>query len=224
MTSPRRQQVACDAYVARGLDFGERMVAHYASGGSPWSRSRSGDRGTERDPLRLAQGKIGECAAAIVCGLDPADAVKWTVGRADPGWDIRLAWGTLADVKTTSPEYRLIWSRTVNDLYDCKRFDVLVAVSIDPGDFGRCWVEGWETKADFLRRKRVADSHNSRLEPDTWFMDKADLRPVQGLLAFDAMREIERRRVELDAALQDLEDELPPPFQWLPDRLVEAFA
>jgi hypothetical protein len=43
--------------VDRARVHGERLAAHYASGGSPRSRARSGHRGTERNPVRLAQSK-----------------------------------------------------------------------------------------------------------------------------------------------------------------------
>ena len=173
--------------VDRGLKFGRDLAAHYAAGGSPRSRARSGDRGTECNPLRLAQGKIGECALAIVALLDPDVSVRWDVRYADCGWDLELLGGTLVDVKTTFPKYKLIWSRNVNDLYEEKHFSILVSVSIDPNDFCKCWVEGWVTKREFLARKAIADGANG-LEPGTWFMEKADLRRIKSLVRIDIDR------------------------------------
>jgi hypothetical protein len=201
-----RKYVDCDAYLDRSLEFAERMVAHYAAGGSPRSRSRSGDRGTERNPTRLAQGKIGECAAALVLGLDPARAIRWDVGHADSGWDLALKRGTLADVKASAPPHKLIWSRDVNDLYGHKRFDVLISVSVDPENFSRCWVEGWESKANFLRQKIVADGQNSALEPGTWWMDKADLSPIGNLPFFDAFVDMLKEADDLRKLADDDDD------------------
>jgi hypothetical protein len=172
------------SYPERFLKYGHDMADHYARGGSPRSRARSGNRGTESNPLRLAQGKAGECATAIIAGLDPEHAIKWAVGHADPGWDVQLWGGTLLDVKTTFPPYKLIWSRDVNDLYEEKLFSILISASIEPDDFTRCWVEGWVTKHEFMQRKQISDGTDG-LEPDTWFMHKADLRSIRRLIEID---------------------------------------
>jgi hypothetical protein len=37
----------------------------------------------------------------------------------------------------------------------------------------------------------------------------------------DSFNKLKQRRLELDAALQALEDQLPPPFEWLPDSLMD---
>jgi hypothetical protein len=90
MNRARMFQSVSDEWVSRGYDFGRALVAHYAEGGSPQSRARSGDRGTESNPVRLAQSKIGECAAALYFGLDPARAA----GRpGHPGADKRKRMG-----------------------------------------------------------------------------------------------------------------------------------
>jgi hypothetical protein len=179
--------------VDAGLKYGRDIVAHYANGGSPRSRSRSGDRGAESNPILQAQAKIGEAAFALLCGLDPRKAVKWTVDHADCGWDVVLDDGRRVDVKTSIPRYNLIWNRDVNDLFYEKQFDVLVSVSIDPNDFSQCWIEGWITKVEFYAKREIADGTNSGLELDTWFMNKGDLWPIKDLIgpAIDIDAEIE---------------------------------
>jgi hypothetical protein len=166
------------SYVARGRQFGLDMVAHYAAGGSPQSRARSGDRGTELNPIRQAHGKIGEVAVAIHFGLDADVAVKWDVSRPDHGTDITLRNGLRLDAKTTLPPFKLCWSRTINDLYWQKKFDVLVAVSIEEHDWSSCHIEGWITKSAFYYCKQIADGVNCRLERDTWFVDKSILSNI----------------------------------------------
>jgi hypothetical protein len=165
-------------YVARGRQFGLDLVAHYAAGGSPNSRARSGDRGTEANPIRQAHGKIGEAAVAIYFGLDVEAAVKWDVGRPDKGFDITLENGARLDVKTTLPPFNLLWSRDINDLYWQKEFDALVSVSIEENDWSCCHVEGWITKGGFYHHKQIADGVNCRLERGTWFVDKGILSNI----------------------------------------------
>jgi hypothetical protein len=112
-----------------------------------------------------------------LAGLDLDQAVKWSISIADGGWDLLGPRTTFIDVKTTFPNYRLIWSVDVNDLYEReKAFHALVNVSIDPADFSRCWIEGWVSKRGFLQRKRVADESDG-LDAGTWFLDKEDLDP-----------------------------------------------
>lgn len=171
----KRVEIPSDCRL-RCLQFGERMVAHYAA--SPASCARSGNRGTERNAQRQAQGKIGECALALYLKLG-IDAVKFDPSRPDDGSDVILLNGVRADVKTTPPPYRLIWSNSINDLYSQKNFDVLVAVSNSP-DLATCWIEGWITKARFYVCKRVADG-SCGLEPGTWFVDKDTLSNIDDL-------------------------------------------
>lgn len=170
--------------VDRGRLWAKRLVSHYAEGGSPNSRAVSGDRGTERNAERQAQGKIGEVAVAILFGRNPLLDVKWNL-VPDGGSDLVAPCGLLVDVKTTLPPRRLIWSRTINHLYKAKRFDALVAVSIDARDLGQCWIEGWISKDRFFADKRIADGSNG-LESDTWFVEKSELDPIDDLLEEDA--------------------------------------
>lgn len=166
-----------------GFEFGEAMRAHYANGGSPQSRARSGNRGTESNVRRLAQGKIGEAAVALFLGLDAWTAVNWSVARPDVGTDVIGPHGVRIDAKTNFPHLPLIWSRDVNDLYDQKAFDVLLSVSIEPDDFHRCWIEGFLSKKEFKRQHLVA-GENSRLQVDTWFFPKDELWNVVALDGF----------------------------------------
>lgn len=115
----RTYQYVDDVWVGESHNFAERLIKHYATGGSPRSRERSGNRGTESDLRRQWQGKTGECAFAIHIGQNPADAVKWHLAP-DQGADVRLPDGQCVDVKTTPPRYKLIWSNNVNDLYQKK--------------------------------------------------------------------------------------------------------
>lgn len=169
------------SYVSRGRQYGLDLVAHYAAGGSPASRARSGDRGTESNPVLQARGKIGEVAVAIYFELDIETAVKWDVRFADSGSDITLANGVRLDVKTTLPPFNLIWSRTINDLYWQKKFDVLVAVSIEEADFSCCHIEGWITKGGFYLHKQISDGVSPRLESGTWFVRKRALSNIDDL-------------------------------------------
>lgn len=184
MNPNRRPQIVPVELVDLGMQFGRNMASHYAAGGSPRSRAVSGNRGTERNPERLAQGKIGECALALYWQMDPLLAVKWTVDHADAGYDLLLPGGLRVDVKTTYPPYNVIWSNTINDIYEDVRFDYIVSVSIAKSDFSRTWIEGWISKGAFAAAKMVADGHGigGNLEPGTWFMPKEKLQNIEALM------------------------------------------
>jgi hypothetical protein len=177
-----------DALIAASRQYGVDLVDWYASddGKRSASRSRSGDRGTERNPIRLGQSKVGECAVALFCLLDPRQVIKFDVGCADQGNDLVLPSGKLVDVKTTETWKRfLIWSKEVNDLYWSKRFDLLVSVTIDENDWRCCWLEGCLSKQEFWDRKQIADgvSIGAGLEIGTWFVRKNALRDPTPLRA-----------------------------------------
>lgn len=59
-----------------------------------------------------------------------------------------------------------------------KKFDFLVAVSIDEKNYSHCWIDGQIPKPDFILRKQIADGSNSGLELGTWFMDKGHLDEI----------------------------------------------
>src|SRR5262245_37856411 len=173
----RRRHVSVNSiWVERSRAFGHEMVRYYAEeGASSPSRSRSGDRGAERDPVRQGIGKVGECAMALLAGLNPAEVVKWSVGNAVAGSDLPSTCDLLLDVTSTETWKRfLISSRSINDLYDSKTFHYLVAVSVYEHDWSECWIEGCISKAGFRERHLVADGHviGKGLEPGTWFLEK----------------------------------------------------
>jgi len=165
--------------VTRARTFGQDMVRWYANEGrdSP-SRACSGVWGAESDPVRQGQGKAGECSVAQYYGLDPLRAVKWTIGTADDGADITLPRGARLDVKTTeSWKKYFIWPKSINHLYQQKKFDFLVGVSIDEHDWRWCFIDGYLTKQQFLERRKIADGVVGKgLAPDTWFVFKTELQ------------------------------------------------
>lgn len=181
--------VAISSYwVERCREFGIDMVAWYDSdeGRQSASRAVSGNRGTERDPIRQGQGKLGEVAVAIYFNLNPEQVVNFA-RRADNGSDILLPCDLYADVKTSFPHYNLIWNRDVNHLYWQKRFDIIISVSVDERDWHSCWLAGFIDKADFFMRKRIADGKSSpRLEVNTWWFPKNDLNDIEELKTWKA--------------------------------------
>jgi len=180
MNRHRKPVIVPQRWVGYARTVAEVMIWVYANGGSPASRARSGNRGTESNLRRQWQGKVGEIATALYFDLDPKQAVNCSF-LPDHGADIALPSGLLLDVKTTLAPFKLIWSRDCNDIYWEKRFDHLVSVSIDEDDFSRCWIEGFVPKQEFFARKQIAEPGRSRLEPGTWFMDKAALHDIEGL-------------------------------------------
>ncbi len=177
-----------DANLVRvSREFGEAMARWYESpeGRASLSRSRSGDWGAERDPIRLGQSKAGEYAVAVYFALDAKIAVKRSFGKADAGTDVKINSNLGSDVKTTPTWKRyMLWSREINDLYWSKQFDVLIGVSIDEDDWSQCWIEGWLTKQEFFDRKKIADGTNDegRLSSGTWFIEKDELSDIDTLL------------------------------------------
>lgn len=164
-------------YVTRSREFGIAFVKRLTNGELPQVLARAGGRGSEFDVELQARSKIGEVAGAIYYHVDP-ESLLWSVDRPDRGHDFRFA-GLAIDAKTNYPPYKLIWSKNVNDLYFQKDFDALLSVSISSREYADCWIEGWMGKEEFYRRKLISDG--SRLERDTWFMDKSDLHDVDDL-------------------------------------------
>jgi hypothetical protein len=98
--------------------------------------------------------------------------VNWIL-RADDGGDVITRIGERLDVKTTFPHYKLIWSNTINHLFEGKDFHHLVAVSMIKGAWDRAWVEGFLPKREFYAQKRIADGR-SGLEAGTWWVEKSE--------------------------------------------------
>jgi hypothetical protein len=57
-------------------------------------RSKPCRRGPETPELLVARAKMGECAIALYCGLDPDAAVDWSI---DGDWDYGLFAGARTD-------------------------------------------------------------------------------------------------------------------------------
>lgn len=175
----KRPQRVPRYWVERSFSFGLEQAAFYAA--NPRATIRSGGRGTEKNPKRLAQGRVGECAAALYFSLDPDFALKWEM-IADDGHDLQLPNGLLADVKTTFPHYNLIWSNAVNDLYVQKNFHVLISVSIEENHFCNCFIDGFIDKMAFYVMRRIADGiERPKLEPGTWWLPKRELYDIEEL-------------------------------------------
>ena len=179
----RRLQIVGIEWLQASHRFATELVAHYAAGGSPSSRARSGNRGAEANIDLQWRAKIGECAVALIFDLNPTHAVGWSLAP-DAGFDVVSNFGVRMDVKTTLPPRRLIWSNNINDLYHQKQFDVLVSVSIPANKPLHCYVDGYVSKADFFARKEIADG-TCGLERGTWFMHKADLADIAELIEGD---------------------------------------
>jgi hypothetical protein len=179
----------------RSWQYAVDMVAHYANGGSPQSRARSGTRGTERNTQRLYEGSLGECAGALFCGLDPNVALDWRM-QPDTGSDFCLPNLLRVDVKTTLPNRKLIWSNNVNDLYHSKHFHVLLSVTVFGGD--DCRIDGYVGKREFFRRKQIAADDSTTLEPGTWFIEKNSLHDADELRCVSAARIAIREKCQFE--------------------------
>lgn len=173
-----REVIVPRELVERAALFGRTMVAAYRDGRAERSRSVSGKWGAEGNAALQARSKVGEVATALLFGLNPESAVKWTIDAGDPGFDIvlpGLRWR--ADIKTTLPGRRLIWSKAVNHLYAAKNFDVLIAATIDPQHWTRCWIDGWVSKQGFFEQKIISTGADGLTE-GTWFLPKHLLRDI----------------------------------------------
>lgn len=194
----RRSITLAEEDAERAVAYGQRIVAFYGSEVGQRSRSRglSGPWGAERDWVRQADGKLGEVAFARYCGLNPDTALNWDAGRGgDGGFDVQLPSGVRADVKTTEPNRRLIWSREKNSLFEATPFDVLVSVTASIWT-PVCSINGFVSKAGFAERKRIAGAGDG-LAAGTWWMRTADLSDVELLL--EEARRISRIRAGLRA-------------------------
>jgi hypothetical protein len=171
-------------WIERAREHGHRLAQWYASpsGAASLSRTRSGDRGTEKNPARLGLGKLGEVVVAVHFNLPPETTVNWQHWHGGDGGADLVIGEKKVDVKTTEAGKRwLVWSRNVNDLFYTKKFDVLAGVSVLEHDWTQAWVDGFISKQDFYIRKGIADGRGSGegLERGTWFVPKAILIDIK---------------------------------------------
>jgi hypothetical protein len=187
--NPLRVLSRVDPWLSRCCAWGRAKPEHYANGGAPRSLAVSGDRGAEKNWLMQAQGKLGECAVALLAGLDPETAVDWRFCDGDGGRDIMLPGGTLVDVKTNFDQPSMYPSKDINHLIARRRFFAFVSVSIDDrADLAGCWVEGWIAKEEFLASKKISAGRldwGEPKQPGTWYVFKADLRSIRDLFEMD---------------------------------------
>jgi len=186
MNTRRRYQPISARQVDYCWDFGERLKAHYARGGSPNSRTVSGP--WQADQREFALGKAAEVSAALFFGFDPNPGprcpIKWSVDDGPDGGSDLIAENIRVDVKGSTPKGNLIWPLTKNGFYHAKRFDILLAVSVAERpieDLSQCWIEGFVTKQEFFDRKKIAGADaGPRLTPGTWYLEKQFMRPLNG--------------------------------------------
>ena len=220
MNKARKFQSVPQSIEDKAAAFADALIKSYERGGSPQSRAVTGRWGAEKDPKRQTYAKVGEAAVAIYFGLDPIVAVKWDSGNPDKGGDVRLPSGSIVDVKTTLPPFKLIWSKEVNDFYWDKKFDHLISVSVDEHDYKRCWIEGYVSKQRFWKDKKIADGKIIRLDAGTWYMDKRDLSDIDELKlvkkpenvaqsTWDAFLYVRKHAKESLSAWLDLHPEVP---------------
>jgi hypothetical protein len=146
-------------------------------------------RGAENDPALLAASKAAECICAEHFGLDVFSAVNFEIGQPDAGADVVVGLVSV-DVKAIDPhDNYLLWPLRKNKIYAGKKFNVMVLVEVCEAQ-GEC--VGWMGKAEFFRRKRVADE-TSRLDVGTWHLHREQLhrmgvfpgRPFDGVSPFE---------------------------------------
>ena len=105
--------------------------------------------------------------------------LKWDSDVADFGWDFVLWSGVRVDVKGSAHPLAkcLIWPASKIELFEEKRFDILVFVWADMQKLGRCEVRGWISKEEFKRRRIVA-TDDSRFINGTWFLHETELNRI----------------------------------------------
>lgn len=175
--------------VSRCKKFGHDLADRFRK--KKQSNARSGGRGTEYNPEILGASKVGECATGILFGLDIEKEIMFTVEQGpDSGFDLVIGGCFLLDPKSTCPYRKLIWSRSVNDLFWKKPFHALVGVTVDRKDWTRTWIDGYIDKLQFYWKKGIADGNSPYgLEPGTWWVDKSipPLSPIGELLRMHGM-------------------------------------
>lgn len=167
MTPPAPVVELPAALVQPCRDFGLAVVRAYAAG-MHWTYRRA-----EKNPELQAIARMAECVACLWAGLDPATALQWDI-RPDPGFDL-CAFGARLDIKSTLTAGRfLLWPQCKNDVFDDKPFDALALVRAAPPRFK---LAGWISKQDFAATRRIAPPGHP-LDPGTWHVGAADLRPM----------------------------------------------
>lgn len=155
-------------------DYGRLVVQSYRTG---MYSSAVSSRGAEGNVLLQGFSRMAECAVCLWAGLDPLQALKWTM-FADPGFDV-LAYGARIDVKATGPRGQyLLWPVRKRHLYANKPFDALVLVR------GERWksfeLVGWIPKGRFAAMRQEAPAGHV-LDPGTWFLHASALWPMESL-------------------------------------------
>jgi hypothetical protein len=150
--------------------YGEHIVLDYDSGWNARSREVS-SHGAETNIELQALARMAECAFCIWLGRS-IEALNWS-RYCDDGYDTPSSMGRV-DVKHTKAGRLLIWPVRKNDLYQSKRFDVLVLVIGGPEIFE---IAGWISKEAFRQRHQIAPEGH-KLFPGTRFMDRDALWPV----------------------------------------------
>lgn len=140
------------------------------------------------DVTKQAMSKVGECAGAMACGVDPND-LDWDHTRMDPGYDFLLQ--TLkVDVKSTvsAGAKHLIYPCDKTQDFDRHNVDVFLMVWMaghKDKNFGYCEARGWSFKDEFLINKHIvtkADWKVYRMTPGTWALPQAYLMPMGVLM------------------------------------------
>jgi hypothetical protein len=163
--------------------WGIEMADYYRDNPSSASRAVS-SHNMHDNPEGLADGKRGECIAALHFDLDPLIALSWRVAIPDK-CDL-IVGGFRVDVKRTGYNgSRLIWPINKWRYYDNYQFDLLVltktrtmAVEESEG-----YVAGWCEKTRFKRNCRIADGQEP-ISPGTpyiseWRLDSMGIFPAQ---------------------------------------------
>ncbi len=171
----------------RSRRYGLGVCENYKHGKSERSRLTGvTNRLIDKDPITQMYGKIGECAAAQICGLDPNTDLDWRT-HADGGWDFIYA-GMKIDAKTTPhPKGKLlIWPSTKAHYYDDVDFNALLLVWCAKQNtpyFGNCEARGWILKDAFKEKCWPAQHGDPRkLEVGSLCLEQDRLESMDDLL------------------------------------------
>jgi hypothetical protein len=163
--------------------YGANVVAWYASGGSPRSKTLvvAGRPPIYDNPKVQALGRKAEVAACLILGINP-EIISWSTG-ADPGVDI-YAGPFHIDVKASDhPKAKLlIWPVSKNHFIDESSCNVLLFLrEVSTGCFEAV---GWVTMEVFIDQHVTASNHDPfNLTEGTFYMEEGNLWPVESLRA-----------------------------------------